>query len=179
MPEYKPTPFEQLLLRAEDLIMTRLVPLDKPGAVFKWLFKMPILQYRLGLGWMIGKYVLLLTATGRKSGLPRQTPLEYRYDPQTDSYIIMAGWGGKTDWYCNVTANPLVDVQVGRRKFRSRAERLSDREVAAHLAEALRVNPGSAKIWSRWAGEAVSADNPESLMCAAKFFPSFRLKAIE
>jgi hypothetical protein len=77
-----------------------------------------------------------------------------------------------------VTANPLVHVQVGRRKFASRAARLTDEEVAAHLAEALRVNPGRAKIWSRWAGEPVTLDKPQSLLRAAKFFPCFRLKEL-
>lgn len=173
------TSFERLLLSAEDIIMTQLVPMDQPGFILKWLFKAPILQYRLGLGWMIGKYVLLLTTTGRKSGKPRQTPLEYRHDLQTDSFIIMAGWGGKTDWCRNVTANPFVQVQAGQRKFTSRAERLSDAEVAAHLMEATRVNPKSAQIWSRWSGEPVSVDDPNSLLRAAKHFPSFRLKPLE
>jgi hypothetical protein len=37
----------------------------------------------------------------------------------------------------------------------------------------------SERIWSRWAGEPVRADVPESLLRAAEFFPSFRLKSLE
>jgi len=33
--------------------------------------------YALGLGRLIGRLILLLTTTGRKSGLPRVTPLQY------------------------------------------------------------------------------------------------------
>ena len=127
---------------------------------------------------MVGKYFLLLTTSGRKSGKPRHTPLEYRYDPSDDSYFIMAGWGGNTDWFRNVTANPNVSAQVGRRKFTCRAERVGDEEVAAKMAETIRINPGSKLLWSRWAGEEVD-DSPESLLRAAKHFPSFRLKPME
>ena len=37
----------------------------------------PQLLYSLGLGPIYGRLVLLLTTTGRKSGLPRVTPLQY------------------------------------------------------------------------------------------------------
>ena len=92
---------EKIYNRAEVWIMN-LMPQDDVGPVFKWLFKMPILQYKLGMGWMIGRYVLLLTTTGRKSGQPRHTPLEYEYDKENDRYRIAAGWGGNTDWYKNL-----------------------------------------------------------------------------
>src|SRR5512141_1126583 len=113
----------------ESFIMDKLVSQDTPGPLFKWLFKMPILQYKLGLGWLTGKYILLLTTTGRRSGKLRYTPLEYIYDKEHDKYRIAAGWGGKTDWYRNIQANPKVHVQVGRRKFDAAAEIASDEEV--------------------------------------------------
>jgi hypothetical protein len=88
---------EKIYNRIETLIMDKLVMQGSPGPFFKWWFKLPILQYKLGMGWMIGKYVLLLTTIGRKSGKPRHTPLEYIYDKENDRYRIAAGWGGKTD----------------------------------------------------------------------------------
>jgi deazaflavin-dependent oxidoreductase (nitroreductase family) len=87
----------------------------------------------------------------------------------------MAGWGGKTDWRKNIEANPRVHVQAGWKKFDAVAEKLSDAEVADFLAEAMRLNPRSERIWSRWAGEPVRAEDREGLLRAAKFFPSFRL----
>jgi hypothetical protein len=56
----------------ESFIMDKLVVQDGPGPFFKWYFKLPIVQYKPGMGWMIGKRVLLLTTTGRKSGRPRR-----------------------------------------------------------------------------------------------------------
>ena len=177
MPEHKLTPFEQFLLRAEDIIMTRLVPMGNPGPVFRWLFKVPIFFYKIGLPPPANLFILL-TTTGRKSGQPRHTPLEYRREAGTGDTVIMAGWGGKTDWRYNIEANPRVHVQAGWKKFDAVAEKLSDAEVADFLAEAMRLNPRSERIWSRWAGEPVRAEDRESLLRAAKFFPSFRLKKL-
>jgi deazaflavin-dependent oxidoreductase (nitroreductase family) len=166
---------ERLLLRGEDLIMTKLVPKDKPSFVFKWLFKIPIFFYKIGLP-LFGNYILLLTTTGRKSGRKRNTPLEYRLENGTGHFIIMAGWGGNTDWRRNIDIHPRVNVQAGWKKFEAVAEPVSDMEVADWMAETMRINPKSAKIWSRWAGEHVGLDSPGSLVRAAKYFPSYRLK---
>lgn len=175
MAERKVPPFVRFTLRAEHLIMTRLVPANHPGPVFKWLFKTPVIFYRIGLP-LFGDFVLLLTTTGRKSGKPRYTPVEYRLEPETGEFIVMAGWGGNTDWRKNIEANPHVLVQAGRRKFEAVAERLSDLDVADWLAETVRVNPRSADIWSRWAGEAVNSARPDSFLRAARYFPSYRLR---
>jgi deazaflavin-dependent oxidoreductase (nitroreductase family) len=172
------TPFEQFLLRAEDVILTRLVPKGSPGPVFKWLFKIPAFFYRIGLP-LFGNFILLLTTTGRKSGKARRTPLEYHRETGTGDMVLMAGWGGRTDWRCNLEADPHVQVQAGRNKFAAIAEPLTEAEVAAWLAEAIRINPRSTRIWSHWAGEPVSADEPDSLLRAARYFPCYRLKPIK
>jgi len=79
----------------------------------------PRLAYALGLGPLIGSLVLLLTTTGRKSGLPRQTPLQYE---QIDGLIYVAsGRGKKADWVCNITADPAVEVRLKKRRFRGLA----------------------------------------------------------
>ena len=168
---------ERFSLRAEELIMTRLVPKDNPGPIFKRLFKTPIFFYRIGLP-LFSSFVLLLTTTGRKSGKQRYTPLEYQREQGTGNPIIMAGWGGKTDWRLNIKANPHVHVQIGQECFDAIAEPLSDEEIAARLTEAMKINPRSAKIWSRWVGESVSLADPGSVARAVKYFPCFRLKPI-
>jgi deazaflavin-dependent oxidoreductase (nitroreductase family) len=169
--------FVRFLLRAEELIMTRLVPKDNPGPIFKRLFKTPIFFYRIGLP-IFSSFVLLLTTTGRKSGKQRYTPLEYQREKGTGNPVIMAGWGGKTDWRFNVEANPRVHVQIGKESFDAIAEPLSDAEIVTRLKKTISINPNSTKIWSRWAGETVSLDDPTSIERAAKYFPCFRLKPI-
>jgi deazaflavin-dependent oxidoreductase (nitroreductase family) len=168
---------ERLYNRIETLIMD-LVPHKSVGPVFKWIFKMPILQYRLGLGWMIGRYILLLTTTGRVSGLPRHTPLEYEYEPEHNRYRIAAGWGGNTDWYRNLLANPHVIVQVGNRKFAALAEPAPDEEVARYMLEVSQRHPRMDRVWNRWSDQPVDGSF-EGYLSAAKFFPSVWLKPME
>jgi len=168
---------EKIYNRAETWIMN-LVPQESVGPVFKWLFKMPILQYKLGMGWMIGKYILLITTTGCKSGKPRHTPLEYEYDKQKDRYRVAAGWGGNTDWYKNLKKNPKVHVQVGRRKFDAIAEIASDEEVAQYMMNMSKRHPRMDETWNRWSDEPVDGTF-ESYVHAAKFFPSVWLNPVK
>jgi deazaflavin-dependent oxidoreductase (nitroreductase family) len=73
-----------------------------------------------------GDNLLLMTATGAKSGEPHTTPLVYRIDG--DNYVVIASKGGApTDptWLSNLKANPDVEVEVandgGTEKFKARA----------------------------------------------------------
>lgn len=73
------------------------------------------LAYRVGLGPVIGRIVLLLTTTGRKSGLARVTPLQYEIiDGQ---YYLASARGLRADWVRNIQANPAVTVRVKRQQF--------------------------------------------------------------
>jgi deazaflavin-dependent oxidoreductase (nitroreductase family) len=162
---------EKVYNLTEVWIMDKLVMQDRPGPVFKWLFKMPVLQYKLGMGWMIGKFVLLLTTTGRKSGRPRHTPLEYLYDEENDRYRISAGWGGNTDWYKNITKDSNVNVQVGRRRFDAIAEKITDEEVAKYMMYVSERHPRMDKVWNRWSDQPVDG-TLESYVRAARHFPS-------
>lgn len=78
-----------------------------------------------------GAPVLLLTTTGRKSGRPRTTPLNYLQDGE--SRVIIASNGGNDQqpaWYLNLRANPDAEVQIGREKQPVRAEVAGDDERA-------------------------------------------------
>lgn len=169
---------ERIYNRIETWILDRLVMQDSPGPLFKWLFKLPVLQYKLGMGWMIGGYILLLTTTGRRTGKPRQTALEYVYDKEKDRYRVAAGWGGRTDWYRNLLKNPNVKVQVGRRKFHAIAEKACDEEVATFMMHVSKRHPRMDRVWNRWSDQPVNG-TIESYVYVAKFFPSFWLKPVK
>jgi deazaflavin-dependent oxidoreductase (nitroreductase family) len=166
---------ERISVWMEVEILSRLTPKGGVGPVFKWIFKMPILYYNLGLGWMLEKRFLLLTTTGRRTGKPRHTPLEFVHNPQDDSYRVSPGWGGNTDWYKNVRHNPNVTVQVGRRKFEAVAEPAPDKEAAEFMMNVSRRHPGMDKVWNRWSDKPVDGTR-ESYVYAAKYFPSVRLR---
>jgi deazaflavin-dependent oxidoreductase (nitroreductase family) len=79
-----------------------------------------------------GAPTLLLTSTGRKSGLPRRTALIYRQDgDRGDKYVIVASQGGADlhpAWYLNLVENPEVTVQVKGETFTARARTATGEE---------------------------------------------------
>jgi len=83
---------------------------------------------------------LLLTTTGRKSGLPRTTPLIYARDG--DAYLVVASMGGAPQhpsWYRNLLADPTARIQV-------RADHV---EVTAQTAGEVE----KARLWTIVAGQ--------------------------
>ncbi len=76
--------------------------------------------YALGLGPLIGRLILLLTTTGRRSGLKRVTPLQY--EMIGNDYFLGAARGTHADWVRNILANPQVEIRVGTKQFQGRAE---------------------------------------------------------
>ena len=84
----------------------------------------PRIAYALGLGPIIGRFVLLLTTTGRKSGLPRVTPLQY--EEVDGDFYIGAARGIEADWFRNIQANPVVEVRVKSRRYCGYAEPITD-----------------------------------------------------
>ena len=70
------------------------------------LLKLPArILYALGLDSLQGRFVLLLTTIGRKSGLPRATPLQY--EEVDGQYRIASARGTEADWYRNILANQV------------------------------------------------------------------------
>jgi deazaflavin-dependent oxidoreductase (nitroreductase family) len=97
---------------------------DKPpGKALRFGLRLPIWLYRVHLGWLLGDRFLMLTHTGRKSGLDRRTVIEIvQHNQDTDTYYVVSGWGDKSDWYQNIRKNPSVTIHTGRRQFKSTAE---------------------------------------------------------
>lgn len=79
-------------------------------------------NYRRGFG--PRRLVLLLTTTGRKSGLPRITPLQF--EEVDGAYYVASARGSKADWFKNIQANPQVHVQIGDQEFDAAAEPVTD-----------------------------------------------------
>ena len=66
-----------------------------------------------GHEWRPGVPTLLLTTTGRKSGVKRRTALIYGRD--NADYVVVASKGGTPEhpaWYLNLEADPEVEIQV-------------------------------------------------------------------
>ncbi len=100
----------------------------------------PRIVYALGLGALIGRMVLLLTTTGRKSGLPHTTPLQYMQEG--DIIYVASARGQDADWFRNIAAAPDVTVRVKGICFSTQAESIIDPgRIADFLELRLRRNP--------------------------------------
>lgn len=73
-------------------------------------------------GNLAGRPILLLTTTGRRSGVPRTVPVVYRR--VGDSFVVVASNNGKPaspGWFHNLAASPDAEILVGRNRVSVRA----------------------------------------------------------
>ena len=89
--------------------------------------------YAIGLGPLIGRFILLLTTTGRRSGMKRVTPLQY--EKIGEDYYLGAARGLKADWVRNIQNNPQVEVRVGAKYFLGTAKVVTDPSKFADFLE--------------------------------------------
>ena len=110
----------------------------------RWLVRAPIRLYRVGLGRLLGRRVLMLEHRGRRSGLPRQVCLEVVERPAEDRVVIVSGFGTSSDWYRNLQAEPGCRVSVGRlRRVPARARFLGEHEASEVIARYQVAHPGA------------------------------------
>ncbi len=108
---------------------------------FKWMSRINTWAFRatdgrLGAKWRLGSKpvatpppVGILTTIGRKSGVPRDSPLLYlREDARI---VVVASQGGRSThpmWYLNLVANPQVTFQVRGETLQLTAREATDAE---------------------------------------------------
>jgi len=113
---------------------------DKFWSRMKNIQRIHRLLYAVGLGPIVGKIILLLTTTGRKSGQKRITPLQY--EEIDGNYFLGSARGTKSDWYRNIKADGRVEVRVKNRRFRGVAETVTDpAQIADFLETRLQRHP--------------------------------------
>ncbi|MEO8356285.1 MAG: nitroreductase family deazaflavin-dependent oxidoreductase [Chloroflexota bacterium] len=98
-------------------------------------YRLNILIYRLTGGRLFNKTpggnlkILLLTTTGRKSGIQRTHPVMYY--PDGGNFVIVAtnsGNGNSPLWYLNLKANPNAIAQIGNQTTTVSARETSGEE---------------------------------------------------
>jgi deazaflavin-dependent oxidoreductase (nitroreductase family) len=99
-------------------------------------FRLPFLLWRLGLGPLFGRVILILTTAGRRSGLPRRAAIEF-HKMNGKKYAVSA-FGTRAEWYRNILADPHVTIQSAdgaARRFSSfHAPRPADHPLVLALA---------------------------------------------
>lgn len=120
----------------------------RPGRAMRFLLRLPILQYHLGLQAPIAKRILILSTCGRNTGQTRQTALGYVYEPASDTFLVMTGWGGRSDWYRNAICDPQVEIWVGKRRIHARAVSLPLDENIEEIRLVLKKDPNAERMFS-------------------------------
>ncbi len=94
--------------------------------------------YRLLKGRLVGRNILILTTTGRRTMRKRSTPLFYVSD--RGDYVIIASNGGEDHypgWWHKIQANPDLEIEVGAIRLHCRAHRIGEQADAEQLFERL------------------------------------------
>ena len=103
----------------------------KPPRFMIPIFKLPLILYRAGLGWIFGHRFMLLTHIGRRSGKVRRTILAVlEFDHDTREIKAMSAWSA-SDWYLNLQANPAVQVETGFTCYAPMQRSLAPEEIAS------------------------------------------------
>ncbi|GGN99305.1 hypothetical protein GCM10011610_67140 [Nocardia rhizosphaerihabitans] len=113
----------------------------------RWLVRAPIWLYRAGLGFLLGRRLLMLRHTGRSSGVARYVVLEVVDRPSADSFVVVSGFGTTAQWYRNVLADPKVGLWIGRRRdVSATAAPLTEDDSATTLDRYARAHP---EAWAK------------------------------
>ena len=68
--------------------------------------------------------VLILITTGRKSDLPRKTPLQYELE--NGAVYVASARGGQADWVHNILADSNVEVELEDLHFHAQSQVITD-----------------------------------------------------
>jgi deazaflavin-dependent oxidoreductase (nitroreductase family) len=127
---------------------------------FNQFNKIMILMWRLGLGAWINSApeaagrIMVLTTTGRKSGLKRRAPVNYiRLDG--DVYCV-GGFGAATQWYRNIKADPQIELWLPDGWWAGHAQDVTDPETRLTMLRRVLANSG-------FAAETFGAINPHTI----------------
>ncbi|WP_432168197.1 nitroreductase family deazaflavin-dependent oxidoreductase [Streptomyces sp. bgisy031] len=141
------------------------------------LARLPVGLYRVGIGPLFGKRLLLLHHTGRTSGRDRQVVLEVvAHDADAGSWILASGFGPKADWYQNLRATPKTTIQVGNRHHAVTAHFLSADEGGEIMARYAPAHPRMARRLCAFMGFDLDG-TAESYRQAGRQIPFVRLDA--
>ncbi|MFI6055042.1 nitroreductase family deazaflavin-dependent oxidoreductase [Streptomyces violascens] len=139
--------------------------------------RLPVHLYRLGLGPLFGRRMLLLVHTGRVSGQARKVVIEVVvYDAEQRAWTVASGFGPNAQWYRNLHRTPQATVQVGRRQHAVTARFLSEEEGGRIMAAYAPRHPRAARVLCSYMGFETDG-SAESFRLAGEQIPFVRLEA--
>jgi deazaflavin-dependent oxidoreductase (nitroreductase family) len=167
---------QRVYFAAEYAILAR-VSRRRPGGVFRMLFRMPVFLYRIGCGRLVGRGILLLATTGRRTGKRRLTALGYGFQPETGAYSVAAGWTGGADWFRNAAADPRVQIWLGSGWVDCIAMPVPEETASRQYREMAEKNPYAGRIFSRWLGRPFQGTD-EDFLAVGRLFSILSLRPV-
>jgi deazaflavin-dependent oxidoreductase (nitroreductase family) len=117
-------------------------------AIFKRFNRLMVLMWKLGMGKLINCYppffgrIMVISHQGRGTGSPYQTPVNYF--PQGEYIYCTSAFGGQSDWYLNVIANPQVEIWLPDGWFTGKAELVENSEERSQMLRKVLIASGFA-----------------------------------
>jgi deazaflavin-dependent oxidoreductase (nitroreductase family) len=147
-----------------------------------WVSRFHLYLWRLGLGqWLnawpkvLGRY-LVITHTGRKSGLKRYTSANYA---EVDGEIYcVSGFGAISDWYRNLRVNPRVEIWLPDGWWACEAEEIIGGEKRLPLIHAIMVGSGFAAYAAGINPNKISQDELAAVTAPYKLIHFHRTNAL-
>lgn len=99
--------------------------------LFRGFKRFILLMWRLDMAWwftllpQVTGQILILHHIGRKTGLPRRTPVNYAHIH--DAVYITAGFGSVSHWYRNIQAQPQIEIWLPDGRWQAAAEDITQR----------------------------------------------------
>jgi len=141
----------------------------------RFIFKLPIYLWRLGLARLNPPNFLLLTTFGRKSGLPRRTMLESACI--NGRFYLASGWGKRPHWVRNAQANPLVTVQtVQEGAVHGRVVPVTDEDEVRTLFHHMQ---GNSPVWNDFLASWGIADDADDFVAKKERLTILRVEPVE
>lgn len=116
------------------------------------IFKLPLILYRVHLGWLLGRRFMQITHVGRRSGKVRRTILAVlRFDDKTKEIYAVSAWKG-SEWYYNIQASPALQVETGFINYVPVQRTLSPEEITTAFIEFRKKHPVFSRMICRIPG---------------------------
>lgn len=150
------------IIRTNDIPqVTTYAEVPKPPRFMIPIFKLPLMLYRAGLGWLFGHRFMLLTHIGRRSGKLHQTVLAVlEFDPDTREIKAMSAWSA-SDWYLNLQAHPAVLVETGFISYAPVQGTMAPEEIATLFMSYRKKHPIFSRIVCRIPGWRIDSSYEE------------------
>ncbi|HJQ75719.1 MAG TPA: nitroreductase family deazaflavin-dependent oxidoreductase [Acidimicrobiia bacterium] len=127
---------------------------ERPTGLLRLLFRAPVWLYRARLGFLLGSRFLMIEHRGRSSGRLYRTVVEVVGRPGSagEEWLVVSGFGPRTDWYRNLREGGLVAIWLGSRRCHATARFVEPEEAAGIMLAYETEHPTAAGVLQRELG---------------------------